>query len=76
MERNGERCSSGKTEGNWRNKAVLNARDLELWFPRPRVYQLLNSPDFPAFRVGRRFYVSTDAFLAWMGQQARRQAEL
>lgn len=61
---------------DWRMKPVLDIHDLQRIFPRPRVYSLFHTHGFPAFKVGRRFYVRTDAFIAWMDEQARRQAEM
>lgn len=37
---------------------------------RPTLYQLLNRPDFPSFRVGNRVLVSADGLRRWVLQQA------
>ena len=36
---------------------------------RPTLYQLLNRPDFPSFRVGKRVLVSVAGLQEWIDRQ-------
>lgn len=42
---------------------------------RPTLYQLLNRPDFPSFRVGKRVLVSVAGLQEWVNQQAKENVE-
>jgi excisionase family DNA binding protein len=37
---------------------------------RPKVYELLNRADFPAFKLGGRTLISVDGLRRWVEQQA------
>lgn len=41
---------------------------------RPTLYQLLNRPDFPSFRVGKRVLVSVAGLRDWIDRQAKEDA--
>lgn len=44
---------------------------------RPTMYRLLDRPDFPKVRIGRRVIIPCDLFAAWLEEQAsRREAVL
>lgn len=42
----------------------------------PKLYELIYSTDFPAFRVGRRWVIPKDALDAWLARQAQERAQL
>lgn len=37
---------------------------------RPKVYELLNRDDFPAFKLGSRTLISVDGLRQWVAKQA------
>lgn len=37
---------------------------------KPKVYELMNRTDFPAFKLGRRTLVSVDGLREWIRNQA------
>jgi len=37
---------------------------------RPKVYELLNRDDFPAFKLGSRTLISVDGLRRWVTKQA------
>lgn len=37
---------------------------------RPKVYELLNRDDFPAFKLGSRTLISVDGLRRWVAKQA------
>ena len=49
---------------------ILSAGDLGafLGLSRGKVYELLNSRDFPTLRIGKRMMVPKDKFLNWIDQ--------
>lgn len=41
-----------------------------LGLSRNRVYELMHSEDFPAFKIGKRLYrIRKDKFLAWLDKE-------
>lgn len=49
-------------------KLVLNAEEVAnyLGVSRATGYRLLNSPDFPTLRIGKRMLVTREALLLWI----------
>lgn len=56
-------------------KAILDVNDLLplMGLSRPKLYELMNSENFPSFRIGRRLVVPTEAFYRWLNEQATAQ---
>lgn len=50
---------------------VLTPRDLQLLLglSKNTIYSLLKSKNFPAFKVGKQYRVSQEAFANWMKKQ-------
>ncbi len=50
---------------------TLNAADIAdvLGISRSKAYCLLNTPDFPALRLGKRLLVPKHLFLKWLDEQ-------
>lgn len=40
---------------------------------RPTIYQLINRPDFPAFKVGARTLISVEGLRHWVAVQSEGQ---
>ena len=57
--------------------AVSPAQAAELLgVSRPTVYELIHRADFPAFKVGTRTLISTEALRAWVLAQAEQKGEI
>ena len=41
---------------------------------RPTLYQLLNQPGFPSFRIGKRVLVSVAGLQEWIDRQTKEDA--
>ncbi len=44
-----------------------------LGISKPKVYELMNRDDFPAFRIGNRTLVSVDGLREWVRRQAEHE---
>ena len=48
---------------------ILNAKDLvQMGFPRPTVYAMLNRADFPTIQIGRRLFVRESQLTKWLAE--------
>lgn len=49
-------------------RLTMNVAELaeEMGISRPKAYELIKREDFPAFNVGRRVVIPTEAFKAWL----------
>lgn len=58
------------------DKLVLSVADIQqaLGCGRRQAYELANSADFPAIRLGRKIVIPRDAFLRWLEKQAEQGA--
>lgn len=56
-------------------KLVLNKEELQkaLGVGHNKALELLHRPDFPSFRLGRRWYVTKEALVEWLKEQEKRQ---
>lgn len=56
-------------EGNSINKDILRVDDLVaiLGIGRNTAYNLMRSKDFPSKQIGRQWFISTNSFEYWLG---------
>ena len=58
-------------------KKTLTVRELceYLGIGRKTAYELVNSKDFPSFRIGKKILINTDALQEWIDQNIRKRWE-
>lgn len=51
---------------------ILGVDDIATAFGigRNSAYDLMNNPNFPSFKVGRKWFVLRDSFIAWMSEKS------
>ena len=57
------------------SKKTLNVRELGeyLGIGRATAYELVNSDDFPSFRIGKKILVNVDALQVWIAQNIQKR---
>ena len=52
-------------------KPTLTVREMMSFLnvSRPTAYELVNSPGFPAFRIGKKILINTERLKEWIKQQ-------
>ena len=56
---------------------IISATDLQRVYglSRTRAYEMLNRPDLPVVRIGRRKFMHAQLFNDWLEQQAKNHRE-
>ena len=58
-----------------KNQKLITALDLQNppWrFSRCRAYDIMNDPELPVIKIGRKKYVQADTFEKWLKAKARK----
>ena len=58
-------------------KKTLTVHELReyLGIGRATAYELVNSEDFPSFRIGRKILINVDALQEWIDQNTKKRWE-
>ena len=68
----------GKQEVTTENRGAFNLAEAAAFMGTNHVTMrsLVMSPQFPAFRLGRRWVIPKDALIHWMNERAEERAQL
>ena len=52
---------------------ILNSKEIQqkLKIGRNTLYQLLKDPDFPSYKLGKKYYASEEAIDKWINKQSK-----
>ena len=57
--------------------AMITAADLQRFgISRPIAYQLINRPDMPTVKIGRRMFIPKDKFLSWLDENCKTKSSI